>query len=86
MRSLERDLPLYEGIVTEREYTATGKGGLLVYWLIVAGPRHYWEIARKLECSPRHAYRVVAKVALSVPITQDEKGRVMVMMNGADWL
>ncbi len=71
---------------TEREYTATAKGGRLVYWLMVAGPRTYHEIACELECSERHAYRVVNKVALSVPIAQDEHGRVMVMMDANDWL
>lgn len=68
----------------EREIVATGKGALLSYLLMVRGRLHVSYIARRLECTERHVYRIVDNAsAAGVPLTI-EGGWVEMWLNGRD--
>lgn len=64
---------------------ATAKGFRLAYLLLIRGPMTISEIAAALEITERHAYRIVDKCALAGPLTQDDDGRVALLMDMVDW-
>lgn len=69
----------------ERELVATARGFRLAYLLLLRGPLTVAQIADELEITERHVYRVIEKCSLAGPLTQDEDGRVVLLMDMADW-
>lgn len=73
------------GRQAEKELVATAKGFRLAYLLLIRGPMTIGQIATEMECTERHAYRIVDKCALAGPVAQDDEGRIVLAMDMADW-